>query len=106
MTPRLKKKVPWKERKNILILLPRDDERGLPGKAPMPLSQEETNRMFASWKELGYNVDGFDLVVEGFQPWGTSDSQSRHSWPDFDEVAQEHAQRIFKVTLPDLNGEF
>ncbi|KEY68771.1 hypothetical protein S7711_00641 [Stachybotrys chartarum IBT 7711] len=104
MTPRLKKKVPWKERKNIFILLPRDDERGLPGKAPMPLSQEETNRMFASWKELGYSVDGFDLVVEGFQPWGTSDSQSRHSWPDFDEVAQEHAQRIFKVTLPDLNA--
>ncbi|KAH7316489.1 hypothetical protein B0I35DRAFT_255069 [Stachybotrys elegans] len=103
MTPRLRKKVPWKG-KNIMVLLPRDDGRGLRGRPPMPLRRDEIERMFSSWEELGYNVDGFDLVVDGFQPIGTSDSQSRDSWPNFDEVARERAERVYKVTLPDLNA--
>ena len=62
MTPRLKKKVPWRG-KNIQILLPRDDERGRQGQAPMPLRQDQIEGIFADYKELGYNVDGFDLLV-------------------------------------------
>ncbi|KAH7019206.1 hypothetical protein EDB80DRAFT_869873 [Ilyonectria destructans] len=103
MTPRIKRKVPWKG-KNIMVLIPRDDERGLPGKAPVPLRQHEINRMFTSWQELGYDISGFDLEVEGYQPPGTDDSQTRDSWPNFDEVDQERAERVFKVTLPDLNA--
>ncbi|CAM1502267.1 Fc.00g042510.m01.CDS01 [Cosmosporella sp. VM-42] len=102
-TPRLKKKVPWRG-KNILVLLPRDEERGLPGKAPMPLRQNEISRMFSSWQELGYDISGFDLEVEGYQPPGTDDSQSRDSWPNFDEVVRERVEQPFKVTLPDLNA--
>ncbi|CAG7566272.1 unnamed protein product [Fusarium equiseti] len=102
-TPRLKKKVPWRG-KNIMVLIPRDTERGQPGNAPMPLRQDEIERMFASWEELGYDISGFDLEVEGYQVEGTADSQTRDTWPDFDEVVREREQRSFKVTLPDLDG--
>ncbi|OAA75379.1 hypothetical protein LEL_07367 [Akanthomyces lecanii RCEF 1005] len=103
MTPRIKKKVPWKG-KNIMILVPRDDDRGMPGKAPMPLSPDETKRMFASWKELGYSVDGFDLVVEDYQPPGTADAQSRDCWPSAEDLTQERSTGHYQVTLPDLNA--
>ena len=103
MTPRIKKKVPWKG-KNIMVLLPRDDQRGQPGKAAKPLRQQDIKRMFASWEELGYPVDGFDLLVEGYQPPGTSDSQSRSGWPSADDVAHERSERKYQVTLPDLNA--
>ncbi|KAI8408702.1 hypothetical protein FOFC_11650 [Fusarium oxysporum] len=102
-TPRLKKKVPWRG-KNIMVLIPRDTERGQPGHAPMPLRQDEIERMFSSWEELGYDISGFDLEVEGYQVEGTADSQTRDSWPDFDEVVKEREERSFKVTLPDLNA--
>ncbi|KAG6016283.1 hypothetical protein E4U43_003966 [Claviceps pusilla] len=103
VTPRLKKKVPWKG-KNIIILVPRDDERGLPGGAPAPLRTEEVEKMYASWKELGYNINGFDLFAEAYQPSGTADSQSRSGWPAADDMAQERAGDSFKVVLPDLNA--
>ncbi|KAG5978552.1 hypothetical protein E4U55_006068 [Claviceps digitariae] len=103
VTPRLKKKVPWKG-KNILILVPRDDQRGLPGGAPTPLRPEEVDKMYASWKELGYNIDGFDLFVEAYQPSGTADSQSRSGWPAADDMAQERATDSVKIVLPDLNA--
>ncbi|KAM5380280.1 hypothetical protein ACJZ2D_003562 [Fusarium nematophilum] len=103
MTPRIKKKVPWKG-KNIMVLIPRDQERGQPGHAPMPLRQDEIQRMFSSWQELGYDISGFDLEVDGYQPDGIADSQTRDAWPNFDEVAKEREERTFKVTLPDLNA--
>ncbi|EKJ69778.1 hypothetical protein FPSE_10026 [Fusarium pseudograminearum CS3096] len=102
-TPRLKKKVPWRG-KNIMVLIPRDTGRGKPGSAPMPLRQDEIERMFASWGELGYDISGFDLEVEGYQVEGTADSQTRDTWPDFDDVVKEREQRSFQVTLPDLDG--
>lgn len=103
MTPRIKKKVPWKG-KNIMVLLPRDEERGLPGNSPMPLKQAEIDRMFSSWQELGYDISGFDLEVEGFQVQGTSDSQTRNTWPSSEDLTEERTERNFKVTLPDLNA--
>ncbi|KAI9163261.1 hypothetical protein HJFPF1_04863 [Paramyrothecium foliicola] len=103
MTPRIKKKVPWKG-KNIMVLVPRDDGRGLPNHAPLPLTQDEIDRMYTSWEELGYNISGFDLLVEGWRPQGTDDSQSRDSWPNWDDVIQERAERVFKVALPDKNA--
>lgn len=103
MTPRLKKKVPWKG-KNIMILVPRDDDRGKPGKAPMPLRPDETERMFASWKELGYNVDGFDLIVDHYQPPGTDDAQSRDCWPAAEDLIRERSTGHYQITLPDLNA--
>ncbi|KAK2030239.1 myosin class II heavy chain [Colletotrichum zoysiae] len=104
MTPRLKKKVPWKG-KNIMVLLPKDDERGRPGQAPKPLNQNEIEGMFRSWQELGYDISGFDLdVAEGTYQARTGYSQSRDAWPDFDEVARERAEHAYKVTLPDLNA--
>lgn len=102
-TPRTRKKVPWRG-KNILVLIPRDDDRGLPGHPPMPLRQHEINRMFASWEELGYDISGFDLEVEGYQPPGTDDSQSRDSWPNPEEVIRERTENKIQITLPDLNA--
>ncbi|GJN67572.1 hypothetical protein PLICBS_001599 [Purpureocillium lilacinum] len=102
-SPRLRKKVPWKG-KNIMISLPRDDRRGRPGSTPMPLRADEVERMIDSWKELGYSVNGFDLMVEGSQPHGTANSQSRLGWPDPDELTQERSTRTYQVTLPDLNA--
>ncbi|KAK2608461.1 hypothetical protein QQS21_003031 [Conoideocrella luteorostrata] len=101
LTPRIKKKLPWKG-KNITIFVPRDDERGQPGEAPAPLRREEVEKMFSSWKELGYNVDGFDLLVEGYQPPDTDDSQSRQGWPTCDDIARERADKRYRVLLPDF----
>ncbi|KAM0453888.1 hypothetical protein ACHAO4_004634 [Trichoderma viride] len=100
VTPRIKKKVPWRG-KNIIVTLPRDDERGLPGQPPIPLRQHEIERMFDSWTELGYNVDGFDLPAEDD---ATQESQSREAWPSFEDLAQERYEQDYTVVLPDLNS--
>ncbi|KAM0333527.1 hypothetical protein ACHAQA_002192 [Verticillium albo-atrum] len=104
LTPRLKKKVPWKG-KNILVLLPRDAERGTDGNAPQPLTAAETERMFSSWNELGYDISGFDLeAAQGSLQSEEGYSQSRNSWPADEDLSKERADRFFKVTLPDLNA--
>ncbi|KAL7795889.1 hypothetical protein V8C37DRAFT_32420 [Trichoderma ceciliae] len=100
-TPRIKKKVPWRQGKNIIVLIPGDDERGLPGRPPLPLRQDETERMFESWTELGYNVDGFDLPAEEYV---VGESQSRELWPSLEDLEQERYDRDFTVVLPDLNA--
>jgi len=103
-TPRLKKKVPWKG-KSVMILLPRDEERGKPGKAPIPLKESEISGMLRSWEQLGYSIQGFDLN----RPTSVSEegeySQSRGAWPDFDELVRERDEKNWRVTLPDLNGK-
>ncbi|KAI1472523.1 uncharacterized protein F4812DRAFT_454336 [Daldinia caldariorum] len=103
-TPRPKKKVPWKG-KNILVCLPWDEERGQPGKAPVPLSASDVKAMLRSWEELGYDIRGFDL--EGrhapLDPL-ESYSQSRGEWPDSDDIANERIHHEYQVTLPDLNA--
>lgn len=103
-TPRPKKKVPWKG-KNILVCLPWDEERGQPGKGPIPLGATEVKSMLRSWEELGYNIRGFDL--EGahapLDPLDTY-SQSRGEWPDSEDVTHERSQHQYQVTLPDLNA--
>ncbi|WYZ39130.1 hypothetical protein EsH8_III_001044 [Colletotrichum jinshuiense] len=104
MTPRLKKKVPWKG-KNIMVLIPKDEERGRPGHAPKPLNQGEVDRMFRSWQELGYDISGFDLdAAKGTHQPPTGYSQSRDGWPSFEDVTRERAEHVYKVTLPDLNA--
>ncbi|RYP84993.1 hypothetical protein DL770_005122 [Monosporascus sp. CRB-9-2] len=103
-TPRLKKKLPWRG-KNILVLLPRDEERGQPGKAPIPLTEERITAMLQSWEQLGYDIRGFDLDGGRSSPDALEDySQSRRLWPDLEDTVQERARRNFKVTLPDLNA--
>jgi hypothetical protein len=102
-TPRLRKKLPWRG-KNIMILLPRDDERGRPGKSPMPLNQKDVERMFVSWEELGYGIAGFDLEGHASSEHSRPPAQSREVWPGLEDLAREFTERRFKVTLPDLNG--
>lgn len=89
-----------------MVLLPRDEERGQPGQAPIPLRQTEVTSMLRSWKELGYNIRGFDLDG-GWESQSSLDaySRSRNQWPDLDDVARERSQRKYQVTLPDLNGK-
>ncbi|KAK1836966.1 hypothetical protein QBC39DRAFT_325783 [Podospora conica] len=103
MTPRLKKKVPWKG-KNILVLLPRDEERGQPEKGNIPLSEAATNNLFRSWEQLGYNIDGFDLDPPAGYSAAGEQSQSRGAWPDFEELVQERKRGNWTVLLPDLNA--
>ncbi len=102
-TPRLKKKVPWKG-KNILVLIPRDEERGQPGQAPMPLDVASTASMLRSWEQLGYDIRGFDLDSHRSREGLEYNSQSRNEWPLLDDVAKERSLRQYHVTLPDLNG--
>lgn len=102
-TPRLKKKVPWRG-KNILVLLPRDEERGQPGKAPFPLDAASTQSMLRSWEELGYNIRGFDLNGNRSELEQGHNSRSRDEWPLADDMVKERSQRQYTVTLPDLNG--
>ncbi|TPX14508.1 uncharacterized protein E0L32_005472 [Thyridium curvatum] len=103
MTPRLKKKVPWKG-KNILILLPLDNQRGQPGNAPKPLTQDDVQGMFRSWEELGYDTRGFDLGEYDIQTESSGPSQSRGPFPSFEDMDRERARRKYQVTLPDLNA--
>ncbi|KAI1761122.1 hypothetical protein GGR53DRAFT_469626 [Hypoxylon sp. FL1150] len=101
-TPRPKKKVPWRG-KNIFVNLPWDEERGKPGKAPIPLNAADVSAMFRSWEELGYNVRGFDL--EGhFLDLLENYSQSRGEWPHPEDITNERSQHRYQVTLPDLNA--
>ncbi|KAJ1335644.1 golgin subfamily A member 4 [Microdochium nivale] len=103
-TPRLKKKVPWRG-KNILILLPRDEERGRPGKAPKPLNAENVKTMLRDWEELGYNIRGFDLDVAQMNLDPTQEtSQSCGQWPAQEDVADERSHHAYQVTLPDLSA--
>ncbi|KAI3341026.1 hypothetical protein F4824DRAFT_362158 [Ustulina deusta] len=102
-TPRLKKKVPWKG-KNILVLIPRDEERGQPGQAPMPLDVASTASMLRSWEQLGYDIRGFDLDSHRSREGLEYNSQSRNEWPLLDDVAKERSLRQYHVTLPDLNA--
>lgn len=100
----MKKKVPWKG-KSIMVLIPRDDERGQPGKAPNPLDKATVEGMFREWEQLGYDTRGFDLdTPKGFAQPGEY-SQSRGAWPDPEDLRREVQQRAFKVLLPDLNGK-
>jgi hypothetical protein len=107
-TPRLRKKLPWNG-KNIMIHLPRDDERGQPGQRPRPLTAYETAEMYRSWDELGYDTRGFDLdgsvgySTAGLDPL-ESYCQSRNLWPNLDDIAKDRAQHTYQVQLPDLNA--
>ncbi|KAK4237838.1 hypothetical protein C8A03DRAFT_15642 [Achaetomium macrosporum] len=102
-TPRVKKKVPWKG-KSVMVLLPRDEERGLPGKCPIPLTESDVSGMLRSWQQLGYNIDGFDLYEPAAELGASEYSQSRGAWPDPDDMVQERQQGGWKVLLPDLNA--
>ena len=102
--PRLKKKVPWRG-KNIMVLLPWDDERGQKGKAPSPMTQGDYEAKLADWEQKGYNTAGFNLghgdVVDPEGGLG----QSRGIWPHTADIINERAQRSFKVGIPDRRGK-
>jgi hypothetical protein len=60
--------------------------------------------MLRSWEQLGYSVEGFDLDNPVGEFALGEQSQSRGSWPDFEELARERKEGGWKVVLPDLNG--
>lgn len=99
-----KRKVPW-QGKNIIVALPLDEERGQPGKAPVPLGQATVDRMYRSWGQLGYDPRGFDLDISSSYSMPGEYSQSRSQWPDPDHLARDRSQHRYKVLLPDLNGK-
>ncbi|KAI1433557.1 hypothetical protein GGR50DRAFT_688222 [Xylaria sp. CBS 124048] len=88
---RPKKKVPWKG-KNIIVLIPRDEERGQPGRPPMPLDA------------AGYNTRGFDLATHESEEISEKNSISRDEWPAVSDMIEERSGRQYQVTLPDLNA--
>ena len=101
--PRVKKKVPW-GRKNISVLLPLDEDRGQRGQAPRPLTQRETQQMFESWQQLGYNIDGYDVNLDEVNESAdaaATQGQSRGMWPQVPDIMAERAQRQFRVSIPD-----
>ncbi|KAL2161284.1 hypothetical protein VTH06DRAFT_8504 [Thermothelomyces fergusii] len=101
--PRARKKIPWKG-KSVIVLLPKDDERGQPGKRPLPLTEAEVLGMLRSWQELGYDIGGFDLYEPDEDVDPRDSSQSKRAWPDPADIQQELLQRDFKVVLPDLDA--
>jgi len=60
--------------------------------------------MLHSWEQLGYSVEGFDLDNPVGEFALGEQSQSRGSWPDFEELARERKEGGWKVVLPDLNA--
>ncbi|AEO54854.1 hypothetical protein MYCTH_2297957 [Thermothelomyces thermophilus ATCC 42464] len=101
--PRVKKKIPWKG-KSVIVLLPKDEERGQPGKPPIPLTEANVIGMLRSWQELGYDIGGFDLYEPDEDADPRDSSQSKRAWPDPADILQELQERDFKVVLPDLNA--
>ncbi|ESZ94184.1 hypothetical protein SBOR_5462 [Sclerotinia borealis F-4128] len=98
LPPRLKKKVPWKG-KNILVLLPWDEDRGKKGGAPKPMTPKDVVGMLKDWEELGYDTSGFNLGSDDGGEGGPG--QGRNSWPTMIDVEAERAQRTFRVNIPD-----
>lgn len=96
--PRLKKKVPWKG-KNILVLLPWDEDRGKRGGAPKPMTPKDVAGMLKDWEELGYDTSGFNLGSDDGGEGGPG--QSRNGWPLITDVEAERNQKNFKVSIPD-----
>lgn len=103
--PRLKKKVPWKG-KNIMVLLPWDDERGQKGKAPTPMSEKDVEAMLKEWEQLGYDTTGFNLGQSHNVDDEGGEGQSRSPWPQAVDMNQERQQRSFRVSIPDRRGTF
>jgi hypothetical protein len=103
--PRLKKKVPWKG-KNIMVLLPWDDERGQHGKAPTPMKERDVEAMLKEWEQLGYDTTGFNLGPASPDAEEGSQGQSRGVWPIAQDMLNEMKQRSFRVSIPDRRGEF
>jgi hypothetical protein len=87
-----------------MVLLPRDEERGLPGKSPIPLTESDVSGMLRSWQQLGYNIDGFDLYEPAADVGASEYSQSRGAWPDPEDMVRERKDGGWRVLLPDLNG--
>ena len=96
-TPRVKVKVPWNG-KNIMVLLPRDEERGHPGRPPMPLTFAEATARVNRFKKEGYDTSPFSLKSDR-----SGNSVSKSAWPDPTEIVRERASREYAVVLPDLN---
>ncbi|KAH7372104.1 hypothetical protein BKA64DRAFT_586888 [Cadophora sp. MPI-SDFR-AT-0126] len=97
--PRLKKKLPWRG-KNIMVLLPWDDERGQKGKAPTPLTEKDMVAMLKEWEQLGYDTSGFNLGPDISEGGEGSQGQSRSPWPLVKDVIQDRTQRNFRVSIP------
>ena len=97
---RLKKKVPWKG-KNIAILLPLDDERGKKGKAPMPMTPIDVDKMLRDWEQLGYNVTGFNLGNTDVNDTLGVQGQSRNVWPIVEAMLEERQMGKYRVSIPD-----
>jgi hypothetical protein len=101
---RLKKKVLWKG-KNIMVLLPWDDDRGQNGKAPAPMSQREVEAMLKEWEQLGYNTKGFNLGQSHETDDEGGEGQSRSPWPHEADISRERDQKSFQVSIPDRRGK-
>jgi hypothetical protein len=104
VAPRLKKKIPWKG-KNILVLLPWDDERGMKGKAPAPISEKDIAVMMKDWEQLGYDTTGFNLGPEVSDGQEGGQGQSRSPWPLVQDMIIERQQRSYRVSIPDRRGK-
>ncbi|TVY67395.1 hypothetical protein LSUE1_G009617 [Lachnellula suecica] len=98
--PRLKKKVPWKG-KNIMVLLPWDDERGEKGKAPTPMTEKDVEAMLEQWEQQGYNTSGFNLGEDENVSGDADKGQSCSVWPQMLDIQEERQHRSFRVNIPD-----
>jgi len=102
--PRLKKKVPWKG-KNIMVLLPWDDERGQKGKAPTPMTEKAVEAMLNEWEQKGYDTKGFNLGDTENLSGDADKGQSCSVWPQAQDVIEERQERSFRVSIPDRRGK-
>jgi hypothetical protein len=97
---RLKKKIEWRGKK-ISILLPLDDERGQKGKAPVPMTPTDVDRMLREWQQLGYDIAGFNLGIADSADDAEIQGQSRRMWPTLEDIRRERALGNFRVNIPD-----
>ncbi|TAQ84572.1 hypothetical protein B7494_g7100 [Chlorociboria aeruginascens] len=100
VAPRLKKKLPWKG-KNILVLLPWDDQRGQKGKAPTPMTEKDTADMLREWEQLGYDTTGFNLGPDDGADEERGEGQSRGVWPLQQDMVRERTEKAIRVSIPD-----
>jgi hypothetical protein len=94
-----KKKIMWKG-KNVVVAIPYDNRRGTEGAGLKPLTKKQTQEVYRSWQELGYDVRGF-AHGEDEDPNGLNTTrQSRELSPEELADRWRPGQSDLRVSIP------
>lgn len=91
---RVRKRVPWRGKACIISLPVQPDKTE--SKENQYLTPRDVETRFAEWRAQGYDTAGFRLSPKP----GGDNAQTRHSFPDPEDIRGDRAQRAFRVKIP------